>query len=100
MMMLCLLRRVLDLDFYKEPPSSNHILTVGFLISISRRPTVENPPPFPTHFPGAGDDAELSDVFYKTLHRPSDPTIIFQDDESETKTKRTGAKLAKVRTKK
>ena len=64
-----------------------------------RRPTLENPPPFPTHFAGEDESQEL-DVFLDKIHRPSDPTIVFQEDESTKKVQRTGAKLAKVRVKK
>ena len=69
--------------------------------SISRRPTMDNPPPFPTHFASEQrDEDQETEVYNNKLHRPSDPTIVFEDDESEKKVKRTGAKLAKVRVKK
>lgn len=62
---------------------------------------MENPPPFPTHFASEQRDGDQElEVFHHKLHRPSDPTIVFQEDESEKQVKRTGAKLAKVRAKK
>ena len=87
---------------------------------MGKRPTESNPPPFPTFFPGDTIDSDVKEaegevessqlesidgyksnnVFGKDMHLYSDPTIVFKEDESEKKTIRTGAKLAKVRTKK
>lgn len=83
-----------------------------------RRHLAVNPPPFPTFFPGdqARDEAggqqvssqqdedkigqQVHVMYDKEIHQFSHPTIVFQEDESEKKVVRTGAKLAKVRSKK
>ena len=82
-----------------------------------RRHLAVNPPPFPTFFPGdqaadqaadqAGDQQDEDKIgqqvhvmYDKEIHQFSHPTIVFQEDESEKKVVRTGAKLAKVRSKK
>ena len=72
------------------------------LLIINRRPNAENPPPFPTHYPGdlEGDEEKITEVYHADVHRPSDPTVVYLEDDSPKREIRTGAKLAKVRTKK
>lgn len=88
-----------------------------FLCFLHRRHKAENPPPFPTYLPHlelaeteeaakeAGEEERKTEqvdvVIDPAIHNFSDPTIVFVDDESDKKPAiRTGAKLAKVRTKK
>ena len=103
---------------------------------MNRRHTIENPPPFPTHFEDEKEvkvrssatssrsrelgDQELGSegqedatashvvkhavdepqiVYSAEIHQFDAPTIVFKEDPSEKKVIRTGAKLAKVRTK-
>ena len=83
---------------------------------MGKRHTERNPPPFPTFYEGVDEVKELTEgqddstttglvtkpdcIYHKDLHQFHSPTIVFADDEADKKTIRTGAKLAKVRTKK
>lgn len=68
--------------------------------ALRRRHTADNPPPFPTYFPEQDPEIQLTDAYDKEIHHYADPTITFVETEDEKKVIRTGAKLAKVRTKK
>ena len=72
------------------------------ILIVYRRPKAENPPPFPTHYPEdlKEDEMNLKQAYDPNIHQPSDPTIVYQESDSVKKEIRTGAKLAKVRTKK
>lgn len=71
---------------------------------FGKRPSEANPPPFPTNFPKMVGSGEKEDeeriVYHESLHPLDSPTIMFKEDPKDVKAeKRTGAKLAKIRTK-
>ena len=70
------------------------------LFLFYRRHTAENPPPFPTYFETDADkQQQVAEAYHKSIHHFEDPHITFVETEADKKVVRTGAKLAKVRTK-
>ena len=57
-------------------------------------------PPFPTFFPEEEKEPLAEDIYHPNVHPMDEKTIVFVETEEEKKAVRTGAKLAKVRTKK
>ena len=72
---------------------------------FGKRPSEANPPPFPTNFSKMkgieeGDEGSEPIVYHESIHPLDNPTIVFKEDPKDAKVeKRTGAKLAKIRTK-
>lgn len=70
---------------------------------FGKRPSEANPPPFPTNFSrmkGIVEGEQEPIVYHGSIHPLDSPTIMFKEDPKDVKVeKRTGAKLAKIRTK-
>ena len=73
---------------------------ISTFVFVRRRHTAENPPPFPTYFETDADkQQQVTEAFHDSIHHFEDPNITFVETEAEKRVVRTGAKLAKVRTK-
>ncbi|KAI1285457.1 39S ribosomal protein L3, mitochondrial [Halotydeus destructor] len=66
---------------------------------FEKRHTADNPPLFPTHYADDSKGKEAVEAYDKDVHRFDENTVVFVETEAEKKVTRTGAKLAKVRTK-